>query len=140
MADKYIETVTSAPLVRLTEQVGRLEEANTALQRKVRRFERVVLVSALLFVLLLVWVLVADGGSPLSAALGVVVFFTPTFVIGLLLLTTVGILWGRWKSSREKRRVTRLREREAQDAKDWVMRRGVYAPAKKEVTGEGGKN
>ena len=104
MADKYIETVTSAPLVRLTEQVGRLEEANAALQRKVRRFERVVLVSALLFVLLLVWVLVADGGNPLSTALGVVVFFTPALVIGLLLLTTVGILWGRWKSSRAKRR------------------------------------
>ena len=77
---------------------------NEAMQRRVRRIERVVLVCALLFVLLLVWVLLAEGSNPVSAALGVVVFFTPTLVIGLLLLTAAGILWGRWKASRAKRR------------------------------------
>lgn len=98
------ETTTSAQLAALTGKVDRLIEDNAAMRRKVRRFERVVLVSALLFVLLLVWVLLAEGSNPLSAALGVVVFYTPTLVIGLLLLTSVGILWGRWKASRAKRR------------------------------------
>ena len=98
------ETSTSAQLAALTGKVDKLIEDNAAMRRKVRRFERVVLVSALLFVLLLVWVLLAEGGNALSAALGVVVFYTPTLVIGLLLLTAVGILWGRWKASRAKRR------------------------------------